>query len=146
MLSTNAQPVPEQWLPSQLYPRLYSQHDCIYCMTVYPDHLGSSGLSVSPASFLRTPNLPAVRATWKAEKSLTCVSSSQQQLKHQYITNFILTLNPQHTNRAATSETINCTPAKIRTVVHRNITLVRSRQVLDSFEIWRINSLFTMTV
>ena len=107
---TIAQPIPKQQSrPNQLPPAY------ILCHMVWNIPLASWDQLSWLCSLL--PWLlvhPAEHGELK--KSLTSTSTTQQQLRHQRVTNITLILNPKHSTVPATRRKINSVPAETRTV------------------------------
>jgi len=95
-LLTDAQTTSEQWqLPLSSSPSCVAQLNAI----CYGSCLWPAGVSypVSIPSQLLVHVQPfAGRALWEAEMSLALCSAAQLQLKHTYVINIILILNPKH--------------------------------------------------
>jgi len=83
----------------------WAWHHMVWNIMEYPFvQFALASLAVSSPSFLYTPSIFAGRAAW--EPSLT-VSTAQQQLKHQYVINTIITINPKYSSVPATMKKIS---------------------------------------
>lgn len=91
---TKAQPVPEQWQPWQISPRvlLLSMVLVWHGTSLWPAWVSSW---LCPSSWC-TPRYLAGGAAPGAEGPWLCASAAQQQLQHWGVTNTVLVTNPEH--------------------------------------------------